>query len=208
MTSDYSNRQNQVTSAQRIVPLLQSREFFTAGVAIVNSLFGDVSGGSGISTRRIGSTDTIADSRFLMKSSQFAGVYGPMLRTTRTGGRPTTNSLGIRLHSENKLSIELLDFAPIKDMQGEWIANSNSFISKKQSGFLNSKVNRKNQKQNEEGKADIFLVGVTGIGKYRQKHSDRKKITQGAINAGTTRSKNNRISAGLVQSPEWSSNHE
>lgn len=208
MTSDYSNRQNEITSAQNHVVLMQSRDSLSAGVAIIDSLSGDVSRGSRISPRRVGGTNTISNPGFLVKSAQFAGMYGAMLGTTRSGSGPTTNVFGTGLNRQNKFGVDLLDVAPIKDAQGKRIANSDSFIGKKQRGFLNSYINRKNQEKNHQSEGDVFSDGVFRIGKNRQEHSHSKEITKCAVNSRTACSEDNRISAGLVQSPEWSSNHE
>lgn len=208
MTSDYSNRQGDVTSAHNHVRLIQSSYLVCVGAAIINSLSGNVRSSARVSAGRVSSSDTISHPGFLVKSAQFAGMYGAMLGATGTGGRPAAYGFGVGLNRKNKLSVDILDVAPINDAQRKWVTNSNTLISKKQRGFLYSNVNCEDQKKNHQTEGDVFTESVLRISKNCEKHSYRKEIAQSAVDSRATRSENYRISAGLVQSPEWSSNHE
>lgn len=208
MTNNYSERQYKVRGSQDAVTVTEVSDLGFMRAAIGDAISGDKSSSSGISSRRISGSYTVSNSRFLMKATKFAGMNRSVLGATGARSRPTSDTLVFRLQGKNEFCFNFFNAVPIKNSYRKWISNSDTNISKEQGRFLDSYIDRENQKQNQQTKGEVFSTGVLGIGKYGKKHAEREKVSNSAVNAGTTGSENKRITASFVQSPEWSISHE
>ena len=165
----------------------------------------DVSASNLSSSPRIGSrrVSSSYSSALLVESFEFTGVDSAMLGSTGTGSSPALSNTVVTLNVENKFSVDLTHMVPIKHSSTKRISYRKTYISKKQSGSLKSKVNRHSNQERECAKSEVLGSGVRSIHNGGQEHAKTEEITQGAVNSRTLRAKNNWIAARASQNVEW-----
>jgi len=152
---------------------------------------------------RSGRVSSSYSSALLVESFEFAGVDSAMLGPTRTGSSPALSNTVMTFNVENKFSVDLTHIFPIKHSRTERISNSKTYISKEQSGSLDSNVNRYGNQERECAKSEVLGSGVRSIHNDGQEHAKTEEISQGAVNSRTLRAKNNWIAARASQNVEW-----
>lgn len=152
---------------------------------------------------RSGRVSSSYSSALLVESFEFTGVDSAMLGSTRTGSSPALSNTVMTFNVENKFSVDLTHIFPIKHSRTERISYSKTYISKEQSGSLNSKVNRYSNQECECAKSEVLGSGVRSIHNGGQEHAKTEEISQGAVNSRTLRAKNNWIAARASQNVEW-----
>ena len=152
---------------------------------------------------RSGRVSSSYSSALLVESFEFTGVDSAMLGSTRTGSSPALSNTVMTFNVENKFSVDLTHIFPIKHSRTERISYSKTYISKEQSGSLDSNVNRYGNQERECAKSDVLGSGVRSIHNDGQEHAKTEEISQGAVNSRTLRAKNNWIAARASQNVEW-----
>ena len=168
--------------------------------ALFNVTASNLSSSSRIRSGRVSSSYSSA---LLVESFEFAGVNSAMLGSTRTGSSPALSNTVMTFNVENKFSVDLTHIFPIKHSRTERISYSKTYISKEQSGSLDSNVNRYGNQERECAKSDVLGSGVRSIHNGGQEHAKAEEISQGAVNSRTLRAKNNWIAARASQNVEW-----
>ena len=168
--------------------------------ALFNVTASNLSSSSRIRSGRVSSSYSSA---LLVESFEFAGVDSAMLGPTRTGSSPALSNTVMTFNVENKFSVDLTHIFPIKHSRTERISYSKTYISKEQSGSLDSNVNRYGNQERECAKSDVLGSGVRSIHNGGQEHAKAEEISQGAVNSRTLRAKNNWIAARASQNVEW-----
>ena len=152
---------------------------------------------------RSGRVSSSYSSALLVESFEFTGVDSAMLGSTRTGSSPALSNTVMTFNVENKFSVDLTHIFPIKHSRTERISYSKTYISKEQSGSLDSNVNRYGNQERESAKSEVLGSGVRSIHNGGQEHAKAEEISQGAVNSRTLRAKNNWIAARASQNVEW-----
>ena len=201
MRNKNASRQNNIENFAEIINFNFSAD--TAGFDVSALL--DVSASNLSSSPRIGSrrVSSSYSSALLVESFEFTGVDSAMLGSTGTGSSPALSNTVVTLNVENKFSVDLTHMVPIKHSSTKRISYRKTYISKKQSGSLKSKVNRHSNQERECAKSEVLGSGVRSIHNGGQEHAKTEEITQGAVNSRTLRAKNNWIAARASQNVEW-----
>lgn len=167
---------------------------------IVDVVTSNLGSRSRIRSGRVSSSDSTA---LLVKTFEFTGMNGSMLGARRSSSSPTLCDSMVARNVENKLGMNFTDMVPVQNGSGKRISNCQTNIGKEQSGSLNSKVDGCCNQNCECTESDVLSLRVSGIQKRRQEHSKTEDVSQGAVDAGALRAKNNGIATSASQNGEW-----